>query len=67
MKVKYLKLVAMSLIGAAVTLFLDDLRSEEIAEMAAEKAAKKVKEENTPSEPKVHMNRAQRRAAKRGR
>ena len=67
MKVKYLKLVAMSLIGAAVTLFLDDLRSEEIAEMAAEKAAKKVKEENVTPEPKVHMNRAQRRAAKRGR
>ena len=67
MKMKYVKLAVLSIFGAAVTLFLDDLRADEIAEAAAEKAAKKVKDESLSEQP-VHKNRAQRRAEmKRGR
>ena len=53
---KYIKLALISLASAAVTLFVDDMRADDIAERAAEKAVKRMKEEK---------NRAERRLASR--
>lgn len=59
---KYIKLALISLASAAVTLFVDDMRADDIAERAAEKAVKRMKEE-----PKAlpQKNRAERRLASR--
>lgn len=58
---KYVKLAAMSLMAAAFTIFLDDMRADEIAEAAADKAVSKLSV-NQKEETPVHKNRAQRRA-----
>ena len=60
---RYVKLVGLSILSAAVTVFVDDLRADDIAERAAEKAVKKISVKNDA--PVVYKNRAQRRAERR--
>ena len=60
---RYVKLVGLSILSAAVTVFVDDLRADDIAERAAEKAVKKLDKKNET--PVVYKNRAQRRAERR--
>ena len=60
---RYVKLVGLSVLSAAVTVFVDDLRADDIAERAAEKAVKKLDKKNDA--PVVYKNRAQRRAERR--
>lgn len=60
---KNVLLILTSIATAAITMFVDDKRYEDIAEQAAEKAVKKMQKEEPKALPQ--RNRAERRLASR--